>query len=171
MLKSKKGFTLMEATIALALWMILSVGVLLTWHHVSQSTAALRAHQSAFENARVAMDAIIINVQMAERVEVINDNNGIMRELIMWGLNPQGELHPFTLRLPNFEYSHLRFRRLEFPNPGNELASNIAEIRITYIEGSRLDIFVKSGCYPAPIELEGSVDVRYKYVTVYPSLN
>ncbi|MCL2839972.1 MAG: prepilin-type N-terminal cleavage/methylation domain-containing protein [Defluviitaleaceae bacterium] len=161
-LKSKKGFTLLEATIALALWAVLSVGIFLTWYHVSGASRAMRTHQSAFENARIAMDALIINIQMAQDIDLVNNQDGILRQVTLWGFDPIGNLHDYRFHFnPDLQ-------RLEFPNLGNELASHIAELRITYIEGSRMNILIETDCYPAPITLEGSVDVRFKSVTVYP---
>ncbi|MCL2215899.1 MAG: type II secretion system GspH family protein [Defluviitaleaceae bacterium] len=168
-MKRSKGLTLLEATIALALWLVLSTGVFLTWHHITQASVALRARQNAFENARVAMDALIMNMQMSWDIELINDSDGILRQLTLYERDPLGGVHPYRF---NFDASlpeeAIRHHRLEFGD--NEFAANIAVIRITYIAGSRMNIFIETGCYPQSgrITLEASVDVRHKNVTVYP---
>jgi hypothetical protein len=60
-----------------------------------------------------------------------------------------------------------RFQRLEIGSRPtfNEFASGIADIRIKYIEGSRMRITIVTGC-DKPQTLEGSVCVRHKHVRI-----
>jgi len=167
-MKQKAGFTLIEAVIALAIWMILSVSVIFVWQHVSDRSGALMERQSAFENARVAMDALLVNIQMAQsiRLTVVGENY-VLRRMIVPGIDAEGEFNDFTFDFDcRLTSTATRFRRLEFG--GNELASNIAEVRVQPI-GERgrerhINITVITGC-EHPIKLEGSVDIRHKVLT------
>jgi len=166
-MKNKSGFTLLEAVVALAILMILSMGVLVVALHSSNSAAYLLARQDAFENARGVMDSIIMNVQTAYKVDVYVDNGNNLQEMSIRSLNPQLQSHPYTF--------------IFFPASGqlgfgqgreNELASNIRSIRITTEPTdppySRMYITVTTACQAPrePIVLTGSVDIRHKYVTV-----
>jgi len=165
--KRKAGLTLLEAVIALALWGILSTGVFLTWHHISRASQEIRASQSAFENARVAMDALIMNMQMAWDIELITGTNDVLQRLTLWERDPQGRPHAYRFYFDiNALPGQAKFQRLEF-GTNNEFAANIAVIRITYVENSRMNIFIETGC-EFPVTLTGSVDVRYKNISINP---
>jgi len=167
--KRNAGFTLIEAVIALAIWMLLFISVLFIWHHVSSRTATLMARQNAFENARGAMDMLITNIQMAKSisldVEQVGEQDYILRELRLPSFDTNGAPHTYIF---NFDIrltpTTTRFRRLEFGS--NELASNIAMVRIQPIAGRHIYITIRTGC-EIPIIIEGSVDIRYKYLTLY----
>ena len=169
MKKGDKGYSLLEVTIALALWMILSAGIFLLWRHTATTGAALIARQNAFENARSTMDALIMNIQMSQNITLRTDGNNSLRSLELVERNPVGQLHVYTFEFNvNLPPGDLRFQRLDFGS--QEFSSNIADIRIIYIEGSRMQITVITGC-EEPIVLEGSVDVRFKNISVNPSHN
>jgi len=162
--KARGGFTLLEAVIALALWLILSAGIFLVWQHSALSGTSLLERQSAFENARISMDALIMNFQMARRITLQTDSNDILQRLTLNQRNPQGQWQDYTFRFNlNAAPGSARHHRLEFGD--NEFAENIAEIRIEYIDESRMQITITTGC-EVPIILEGSVDARYKNVVV-----
>ncbi|MCL2405688.1 MAG: hypothetical protein FWC92_09105 [Defluviitaleaceae bacterium] len=164
--KSKRtsGFTLMEAIIALAVWMILAVSVLYMWNHMSNRSAALLARQSALENARGAMDVLITNIQMAKSISLNVGPDYVLRHMLLPSYNPDGNPHVYRFDFNvNLLPTSVRFRRLEFGQ--NELVSNIALVRIQPINGQYMHITIKTGC-EFPIILEGSVDIRYKILTV-----
>ena len=167
--KTSIGFTLIEAVIALAIWMILSMSVILIWQYSAQRTQALLERQSAFENARGSMDVLVMNMQMAHSitlsVERWQGNYYILRELTLVEIDPHGSEHSyvfdFDVRRPP---TATRFRHLVFGN--TEFASNIAMIQIQPSNSRRsMNITVKTGC-EYPIILEGSVDIRYKHLTI-----
>jgi len=154
----KKGFTLLEVTIALALWLILSAGVIFLWQYSTRMGQNLIARQNNFENARVAMDGLLMNIQMAQEILLITDSRldeeNVLRHITLTGLTPGGALHGYQF---HFDAAAVKcvgamYRRLSFARqvgtavPTNEFATNITMVRITYIEGSRLDIFIETGC-------------------------
>jgi len=160
-MKQRAGFTLLETIIALAVWAILSVSVISVWHHVSNRTSSVLARQSALENARVAMDALLINIQMSNSITLhVRDSDYMLIWLQVPGLNPQGVLNNFF-----FDFDHnltpdaTRYRRLEFG--GNEIARYIAEVIVRPQDRHYIHITVRTGCTP-PVVLHGSVDIRGK---------
>jgi len=162
--KHKSGFTLLEAVIALAVWMVLSVSVLFAWNHISNRTVAVLDRQDAFENARGAMDVLITNLQMAKSITLTVGPDYDLRQLSLPSFNPDNIPHTYVFDFDiNLAPTETRFRRLEFGQ--NELASNIAMIRIQPIAGRHMHITIKTGC-EFPIIIEGSVDIRYKNLTV-----
>jgi len=162
--KRTTGFTLIEAVIALAIWMILSVSVLFIWHHASTRTTAILARQNAFENARGAMDVLITNLQMAQSITLYVGPNYVLREMRLPGFNPDGNPNTYVFNFDvNLPPTAVRFQRLEFGS--NELASNIAMVRIQPIGNNHIHITIETGC-DYPIIIHGSVDIRYKNLTV-----
>jgi len=164
MMKKRRGFTLIEAIIALAVWMILSVSVIFVWQHVSNRSSAVMERQNALENARVAMDALIINIQMAQELRLdVRYGTFVLRRLVAYGYGYDDVINDFTF---NFN-CRLRpvapnYRRLLYGN--NELASNIAEIYIRPVgeryHETHILIKITTGC-EYPIVLESSVDIRH----------
>ena len=161
--KATAGVTLLELTIALAIWMLLSSGIFFLWQHTTTVTANTLTHQNAFENARAAMDGLIMNIQMSHMITLETNPSGILQSLTMSQRNPQGNLHNYVMdfninALPNTaRYQVLRIGE-------NEFASGLARIYVTYVAGRRFDITVQTACNE-PIVLQGSVCARYKNVT------
>ena len=164
-LLSRDGFTLIEAVIGIALWMILSAGVLFLLQFSAARGSEILARQRALENARVAMDGLIMNFQMAHHFTLITEGNtDVLSRLDLYSINPAGAPHTYEFHFaPHaLNQNHGQFQRLRFgrrPSP-QEFASGIAEIRI-FPEGYRMRIIITTGC-PEPIILEGSVCVRHK---------
>jgi Tfp pilus assembly protein PilE len=192
--KTRGGFTLLEAVIALALWLLLSVSVFFVWQHSARSGEILFARQNAFENARISMDALIMNLQMSERIRVVN-NGGVLRRLDLY---QRGRTYPYQFHFErvaaqlNFGFVQDSDNNSHDFSRGNEFASNIAKIKIEYdCENKIMHIEITTGCVKPkccngrtncttscvlppccvdkincgePIILHGSVDLRYKYV-------
>jgi prepilin-type N-terminal cleavage/methylation domain-containing protein len=164
---ARAGFTLLEVTIALAVWLILSLGVLFAWRYVANASANIIARQNALENARISMDMMVMNIQLSDVIYLDTHSHGghdhVLRRLVMPGLDAQGILRNYTFSFDiTLPPTAVRHNRLELG--GNELASHIALVRVIYIDGQRMDIEIRTDC-AEPIVLEGSVCVRYKNVT------
>ena len=163
--KASKGFTLIEAIIALAIWMILSLSVVFIWQYTAQRTNALLERQSAFENARVSMDALLMNLQMAQTITLLVEDSTdyALRSLSLVEIDPNGNRHTYIFTFnPRLSPTATRYRQLLFGNA--EFASNIAMIQVRP-RGQHMRVIVMTGC-DDPIILEGSVDIRYKYLRV-----
>jgi type II secretory pathway component PulJ len=168
-MKPRGGFTLLEAVIALGLWLILSAGVLFVLRFSAENSARILEQQNAFENARISMDALIMNFQMSRRVTIQRDGE-IMRTLTF------------------VQNSHANDGGIQFHyvageeiltigqrNRSNEFSSGIAFVRIVYVN-NRVEITVTTSCLTCDsgcqmacdgrITLEGSVCVKYKEIII-----
>jgi len=175
-MKTSKGFTLLEALIALGVWMVLSLSVVLIWQHTARRSYELIARQDAFENARFAMDALINNIQVARTIVLRVDGNYVLQDVLLTGyrwviVGSSGEwrLHTYEFLFDiNAGPGNIQHHRLQIA--GNmEFASNIASVRMIPVgepgDWRYMRIAIRTGCDP-PIELEGSVDIRFKSLTV-----
>ncbi len=111
----------------------------------------------AFENARAAMDAILMNIQLADTIELKTDADDILSELHLTEIDPEGDRHAYV-----FEYDRdastreTRYRKLNFN--GNEFASRISELRIIK-NGDLLNIKISG---EAAVTLECTASIRHK---------
>ena len=153
----------MEAVIALAVWLILSVSVIYMWNHVSNRTNAVLARQNALENARVAMDTLTVNIQMANEIRLEVGPDFSLREMDVTSLDPQQDVHTYRFI---FDYrltsASPRFQRMQLGSYANHIANYIHNVQIRPDHHRRqLNITVTTACMS--IVLENSVDIRYKH--------
>ena len=154
------GFTLLELTAAIAIWVILLAGASQLLLSTTATTAKLVDRQEALESARAAVDVLTVNLQMADRIILRTDSAGMLRDLSLRQIDPSGTPHWY-----DFRYGRI-YNRLEFDT--NELASNLSEVRITLSDNRQL-IFITvttSEHLGEPITLTGTVDIRYKDLTL-----
>jgi len=160
---NKKGYTLLEVTIALAVWLILSVAVLFVWRYTAENSARLITRQNAFENARTVMDAMLMNIQIAEEICIVTDENHLLRELQMPGLDDQGRERAYTFYFTDTRPANpQRHHRVEFSGPGNEVARYIGAVWVRLV-GERIEIEIHTLCND-PLVIIGSACVRHKCV-------
>jgi type II secretory pathway pseudopilin PulG len=178
---NRKGYTLFEVTVALGIWLILSAGVLSVWRYAANASGNIIQRQDAFENARGAMDIMLMHIQLAGEVYIYTHNptiNGVTHENVLRRLclpvtplvhEDEVRLNPpprftflFDITLPQ---THERHSRLELSGHGNEVARRLAYIRVDYTLDQRINIKIRTTC-KVPIVLEGSVCVKYKRVTL-----
>jgi len=164
--KKKRGFSLLEVVAAAGLMMVLSIGLFALWQNSIQQTEAIRARQNAYENARIAVDGLLRNIQMAYIITLTVDSNDNLNTLIARGINREDARHNFRFDFNiNATPTMVQYyRRLVFGQ--NEFANGIASVVITVdceIDPSRMYVTVTTLC---EIELHGSADVRYKDVTL-----
>jgi len=157
------GLTLLEAVIALALWMVLATGLLALWYHSGASSSGLIRQREALENARIAMDGLITNMQLASEIDLHTLPGSTMRRLTLTQLNPQGRIHNYVFSFNTFVVEGSPRQHLLFFG-NNEFARNIRNIEMFYIENSHMEIKITTACEP-PLIIEGSADVRYKRVS------
>jgi len=184
--KRTKGLTLLELVIALAVWLVLSAGVFFLWQHTSAAGINLLDHQSALENARGAMDALLANIEHAGEVRVTTRTSSVLYEMVVPGYRTVWrnngwvtEWHEFRFNFNNFNPIPESYQRLNFGD--NELARGIAAIYISRTPLIRpyrtIHVEIHTICYVEscrqpncdhPIILHGSVDVRHKDVLFNP---
>lgn len=162
------GFTLLEMIVVMAVWMvILAFASRLLWY-TSDRSARLHKRQEALESARVAVDALTTNIQMANSIELRTDPDGMLRRIELRQTNPQGQVHWFDFRynrdaLPGAA----AYKRLVFGG-NNELASHLNEVRLV-LSADRSLIYITvttDEILGEPITLTGTVDIRYKDLTI-----
>ena len=162
-LKSKKALTLLEVTIALGVFSILSLGVMFIFYNTSNATGQLIQRQNYFEQSRRTVELLEINLQMATEIVLTTDENNILTTLTLTQRNPSGNLE-------NYEFhfiDHLQIFTIGLRSPANEFARNISSIKIYPNQNkSYLYIHVTSSC--ETIVLQVSVDIRYKAFNSLP---
>jgi type II secretory pathway component PulJ len=163
--KPKGGFTLLEAVIALAVWMVLAAGVSSVWLHVSRTSTQVITTQNAFENARASMDALLVNLQMADTIRLETDRHHVLRRLTLTQRDPNGNPHDYIFYFSaNARPGEAKYHRLEF-GLNNEFASRIALVKLEQTGQNRMRVTVITDD-EAALTLTGSADIRYKDVTV-----
>jgi len=168
-MKNKKGYTLLEVTIALALWLILSMAVFFIWRYTADASTRLIARQNAFENARSAMDAMLMNIQISDQICIITYPSHILREMQMPGYDNWGNHRPYTFYFTGTTPANPnRHHRVEFSGPGNEVARYIGAVWVR-LTGDRIEIEIHTTC-DEPIVITGSACARHKCVhrVVFP---
>ena len=168
MTNAKGGFTLLEMVVAIAVWMILIAGASrLLWYTTHTSTGLL-ARQEALESARVAVDALTVNLQMAESIILHTDSDGMLRRLSLLQVAPTNNpawFHFYYDR--NAPYGTPKYKRLEFGGH-NELASNLSAVKlILSADHSLIHIAVTTDeRLGEPVTLRSVVDIQYKSLTI-----
>ena len=167
-LRKTSGLTLLELVVAISVWMVLLVGATQILVHITAVSTDLISQQEAHENARVAADALVVNLQMAEEIELRTDADGMLRRLTVYQINPGGTRHPFVFTFDRHAPpTASRFERLQFGG-NNELASNLSEVRLILSpceEMIHISI-TSSEILGEPITVTSTVDIRYKDLTV-----
>ena len=161
------GFTLLETAIALAVFLLLSVSASAALVYVSRSSERLMVTQNVFENARASLDALTVNIQMAEKILLETDADDVLKKLTLTERDPDGKLADYFFYFKRGAGpEEAKYHRLEF-GLNAEFASHIASVKITYENERRMDITVVTDDFSGPpMTCSGSVDVRYKQVTV-----
>lgn len=148
-----KGFSLLELVVAVAVWMILIAGAARLIWYVSHTTANTLIAQEALESARIAVDTLTVNMQMADEILLRTNLDGTFRSMTTWQINPQGRRHDYDF------YFNRALGRLVFDR--NELTSNIDEVELRLCARREIiHISITSG----QITLTGAVNVQHKIV-------
>lgn len=164
MSKSKGGFTLLEMVVVAAVSIILLAGASRLLWHTTQVSTGLLARQEALESARVAVDVLTVNIQMAERITLNTDPDGMLRRLDVLQISPENIPWEYTFRYDrNASPGSPAYKRLNFGGY-NELASHLSEVRLILSPDRQLiHITVTTDeILGEPITLTGTVDIRYK---------
>ena len=173
----KKGFTLIEVVMSLALFMILSIGVLLLWQHTARSAENAIRIQNALDNLGIAMDALIRNIEFSHTIVLQTDSRNILQRLELEGLGPGPQINPHTYIFTfnsNAQSWQAMYKSLFFG--GQQYAYGIETIHIINANNRRLDITITSVCLcrtrcaqidfcESQISITGSADVLHKHIT------
>ena len=170
MIKKSQGFTLIEIVVALGLWVVLLSGVTGVLWYTAQVSSRLIDNQNTVEHARVALDALVVNLQMAEEIVLNTEPNGSLRLLRTYQASPNRcpavnheNCNPLICiggqRRHGFEF---RFRpstgRLYF-GLWNELASNLSDVKLVQ-DGNFMIITIVTDDSTI---FETAVDMRFRF--------
>jgi len=166
---------MLEVILALVVWMILSTGLFAVFAYVSNSSTKIMQQHHAFENARAALNGLIVNIQLAYRIHVQTGSDDVLKKLSIWhpadrtimygpdGLLYTNEYNPYVFTFDrSLSSASVNFQRLNFGG-NNEFASGIANIQMVNVMNRRMEITIKTACVE-PIVLMGSVCIRYKQI-------
>ncbi len=130
-----KGLTLIETVIALSIFMIITLSVSHMISFTSSQLERIHTQSEMLESARIAIDVLSLYTKSADSVEIKADaQNNLHSIKLMYG----SELHQFSYNSA-LSSNDPKYHRLDFG--GNELASNIASIKL-YLNGTILTVFV-----------------------------
>jgi type II secretory pathway pseudopilin PulG len=164
--KTTKGYTLLEAVIALSVWLVLAAGAASVLLYASRNSERLISQSDAFENARVSLDALIVSIQMAGSMRIEVGEGHVLKK--MAPVKPDGSSvspdYEFTFKM-DAGPDEASYQQLRLGN--NEFASRIILITVKKAGEDRVTITVTAGGYSGePVEVSGSADVRYKKVEI-----
>jgi len=156
---------LVEATVALAVWMLLAAGasgILVYIARVSEQTVSA---QSSFENARASLDAILVNIQLADNILIETDSSWTLKQLTLTQLDPDSKPHDYIFYFnKDAAQGEAKYHRLEF-GLNSEFASQIESVKVVLESEKRISVSVTTdGTRGESVTLSGSVDARYKDV-------
>lgn len=150
----RDGFTLIELLVVISVFTILLYGVSRLLIHTTEQSARITAQQESLESARIAVDALTVNLQMADEITLHTYADGALRRIYLFQIDSAGLRHRFVFT------NNRTANRLLFS--GNELASNINDVRLS-VDGGLMHIAVTAGeALGESITLTGTVDIRYK---------
>ena len=174
----KKGFTLIEAVVFLALFMVLSIGVLLLWHHAARNAENAIRTQNALDNLGIAMEGLLTNIELSHTITLRTDSQNVLTQLNLRGLNPQGQPHTYIFTFNrNAPSSSAGYRTLRLGL--QRYAYGIETIHIVNVLYRRLDITITSVCLcrircareqinhcESRITITGSANIMHKHVRI-----
>lgn len=163
----------------LALFMVLSIGVLLLWQYASRSTQNAIRIQNALDNLSIAMDALVSNIEFSHTITLRTNSQHVLSSIHLTGLNPQNRQHTYEFTFnQNAATSSAGYKTLRLGL--QRYAYGIETIRIVNESNRRLDITITSVCLcrtactranldldlcPSRIIITGSANVLHKHVT------
>ena len=175
-----KGFTLIEAVMSLALFMILSIGVLFLWQQVSRNAQNAIRTQNALDNLGIAMDALLTNIEYSHTISLQTNNQNVLRRLYLTGLNPSRQTHTYVFTFdPGASPTSTRYKSLFFGGRNTyqqQYAYGIESIHIVNIGNKRLDITITSVCLcrvrchqitscESQVSITASANIMHKHIT------
>ena len=160
----KDGFSLVEAVVSLALFLLLSLGILLLWQHSARSVANSVRMQNTLDNLAVAMDALVRNIEFSHTLVLYTESDDVLLRLEMTGVNPGGQPHTYVFTFNPDALPHQPMYRSLFFG-GQQYAYGIYRIRVLSVNDARFDITIVSSCENM-LTLRTSANVLHKHVTV-----
>ncbi|MDR3240422.1 MAG: hypothetical protein LBT44_10120 [Clostridiales bacterium] len=173
-MKRTNGYSLLETSIAAAVFFLLILCAVRLMVFTSQASGRALAQHELRENARTALEVLTANVELAEKVSLKTSRDGSLRSLIVWEEVLEKEksvLKPYEFRYNSqLNANEASYHRLLFGG-ANELASYIRWIKMSIQNGVlrivlSTDDHVKgrTAINALPITLQTAISLRGKEV-------
>ena len=159
----RKGFTLIEMVVALAIFTILGFAGISLLIYVSETSEKIAFQNELLEHARIALSFMVEQIRISEAFQLVTDSEDSLIRLVCYsGL--EGHVFSFDKHLLT---ESARYGQILFGE--NELASYIADVKVT-IDGSRMEIRIithskaseLSSVQVEPIDILRKISLRYK---------
>lgn len=181
MLKDKRGFTILETLISLAVFALISLSAvnILSFAYTSNGRAVV--NNELFEQGKATIDFITAHVNRSCEINLTTDELGTLKEMKLAHMESQGVSESYTkvwqsilynknLRPEDTTYHKVRFGQV---TRSNELSSYIADIKVK-IEGKVMEIEIVTDDkvryndthIVAPVHLKAKISLEHKEYTV-----
>ena len=126
--RGESGFTLLETLLALTVTMFVLAAAMRLLSFASASAARAVVRGELTDSARAAADVMTVNIERATDIKIVTVGNNTLKSM---SLTQANKIFVFTYDI-TASPSDPGYHRLIFSGEGgtNELASNIAEIRV-----------------------------------------
>ena len=165
MKNTKKGFTLIETVVALAIFTIIAFSGTTLLIYSSEVSEKIGLKNELLENARITLNFMMDQIRMSEGYDLRTDADDTLIRLRCYKSSGDESLFAFDKSLSS---DAARYGQVTFG--GNELSSYIADVKMK-VDGNRMEIRIitkskisqNSSIEVEPIEIVGKVSLRYKY--------
>ncbi|MDR1913405.1 MAG: hypothetical protein LBQ68_02840 [Clostridiales bacterium] len=163
--KAQEGYSFLEILISMSVMMILFASVFKVLDYSSSTAAKAVVREELLESARTAMDIMLANIQLAERVEVTTGGS-ILQSMKLCEKNNPTKVYGFSYDISASSNS-ANYHRLQFSEPPskNELASNLAEVNLLQ-EGETIRIIITTDDHITANINSGREEAVMNYATV-----
>jgi len=130
--RREEGITLLETLLAVTVTMLVLTASLRLLAYASAGAARAVVRGELTECARIAADVMSTNIQRADECKITVDGNNSLNRM---ELTEPNRAEPYVFKYsPDAQASANSYHRLEFSGDGgsNELASNLADIRVLF---------------------------------------
>jgi len=167
LMKNSNGFTLMEAVISLAAFMIVTLAAINLNAYATVTVERIQVRAELLENARIAMDMMTTYLKAAEGGTIVSGRLGVFRMTlsgVRGAVNNPEFIHNSTANPSQTG----EYRRLNFG--GNELASYIVRVTANLDEDNILTLTVitadgirGSGITVEPVRLTSKIKLYNRF--------
>jgi len=156
----KSGFTLLELVVALSLLMLLTIGAAQLLQQGTAVSTQLLDRQEAMEQARTALDSLVIHLQLADQIQTFQTQpSGRLTILTTRQINPSGVPWPFSFTL-GYDAGTSAYRLNA--DGGQMRAQFLDEVQLVR-DGDLIFVTVTASLNQSgPVTLTGVVDMRYR---------
>jgi hypothetical protein len=168
MLKENKGFTILETTISLSIFLVVTIVSINILVYSSKSMQLINTKKELLENSRIGLEIMVKRIKMAESITLTKykNSNSLSQLKITYKDNNGKYVDSVFSYVKGFNSTGNKYNRLEFGN--NEIAIHIADI-VVEKNGDLLSITIetdntirqKSAKEVEPVILLKKINIKY----------